>query len=83
MGEELVAGAAPAERLRLGRGSRPSSPGGASGPPPDMARRVPEHWRVPALRYRDAASARWRPLSQVRLLLRPQCATREMGDCKL
>eukprot|EP00969_Alexandrium_andersonii_P217316 9600141-Alexandrium_andersonii.AAC.1 len=28
MGEELAAGAAPAERLRCGRGSRPSSPGG-------------------------------------------------------
>eukprot|EP00969_Alexandrium_andersonii_P031650 1382866-Alexandrium_andersonii.AAC.1 len=28
MGEELAAGTAPAERLRFGRGTRPSSPGG-------------------------------------------------------
>eukprot|EP00969_Alexandrium_andersonii_P100583 4437330-Alexandrium_andersonii.AAC.1 len=37
-GVEPVVGVAPAEQLRLGRGRRPSSPGGASGPPPDMAR---------------------------------------------
>eukprot|EP00969_Alexandrium_andersonii_P341523 15096328-Alexandrium_andersonii.AAC.1 len=38
-GVEPVVGVAPAERLCLGRGPRPSSPGGASGSPPDMARK--------------------------------------------
>eukprot|EP00969_Alexandrium_andersonii_P177235 7837708-Alexandrium_andersonii.AAC.1 len=67
MGEELAAGGAPAERLRLGLGSRPSSPGGVSSAPPDMARRrsgvrcrfkVPERWRVPPLRYHQSAGVR-------------------------
>eukprot|EP00969_Alexandrium_andersonii_P031329 1367207-Alexandrium_andersonii.AAC.1 len=53
MGGALTAGEAPADRLRLLRGPPPSSPGGPSGTPPDMA-----GWRG-AVRHRITAPERW------------------------
>eukprot|EP00969_Alexandrium_andersonii_P098064 4329738-Alexandrium_andersonii.AAC.1 len=80
IGDDLVEGAAPAERLRFGRGPTASSPGGTSNPPLDIADMkgtengdtATDQWRVPPLRCHEGTRVQMRvavplfPLSRIR-----------------